>query len=64
VITVVLYVDGITVPDSLQGTTTVVATITVVTAPVGAPVGAPETVEAQVMIAGLLPIWFTQIPWK
>lgn len=62
--TVVVYDDGMTVPDSLQGTTVVVATVTVVTGPVGYAVGAPETAEAQVMMAGLLAIWFTQIPWR
>jgi len=52
-----------TVPDWLHGTTTVEVKVMVVTGPDGVVV-APGTLEAQLRIAGLVPIWFTQIPWK
>lgn len=56
--------NGMTVPDSEHGTTTVVTTEIVVTGTVAAGVTVAVTAGAQVMTAGLESTNPAQIPWK
>lgn len=66
---VVEELDGITDPAetpvvSVQGTTRVVYTLTVVTGTVVWTAAVVDTVEAQVTMAGLDGMYAAQIPWK